>query len=79
MSKPTETNAWAKADEAKKEWAAAAKQRINDGLRDSFATAALTGLLAGRTSTPEYPNIVAAQAYEFADAMMKARHRWLKG
>lgn len=56
---------------------AAAVRKMEDtgvagiSLRDHFAIAALTGLLAGR-STVERPNY-GEVAYEFADAMMKAR------
>jgi hypothetical protein len=41
-------------------------------LRDDFAAAALTGLLAADIS---FNNVIAAEAYGLADAMLEARER----
>ncbi len=43
-------------------------------LRDQIAIAALQGLLSHPVSSSMYP-IVASQAYELADAMLKAREK----
>jgi hypothetical protein len=44
-------------------------------LRDRFAIAALTGLLAGAYSENPSNKITALAAYEVADAMMEARKK----
>ena len=48
-------------------------------LRDQFAMAALTGLLAGQTEVAcealAHAEKAAAWSYEYADAMMKAREQ----
>jgi hypothetical protein len=47
---------------------------VYDRLRDEFAMAALTGLLAGRTYWNTTDGLVyAATAYTLADAMLKQR------
>jgi hypothetical protein len=42
-------------------------------MRDQFAMAALTGLLAQRRTLPEDMDLAASLAYTLADAMLKAR------
>jgi len=44
-------------------------------LRDEFAMAALTGLLAGAYSESPSDKITALAAYKLADAMMEAREK----
>lgn len=47
--------------------------RLND-LRDQFAMAALTGLLASKCTLDSAPHAV-REAYEAADEMLKAREK----
>ena len=44
-------------------------------LRDEFAMAALSPLLANRRQQDDWPNTYATWAYEMADAMIKARDK----
>jgi hypothetical protein len=46
---------------------------VYDRLRDEFAMAALTGLLAARFMTPSDGLVYAKVAYALADAMLKQR------
>lgn len=48
-----------------------------DCLRDSFAQAALTGMIAAHTGDKRLPDSIdtAQAAYEYADAMLAARQR----
>lgn len=59
-----------------KEWAERARDnRIaieEEELRDRFAIAALSGLVIAK-GQQSYPNLIAKEAYEYADAMMRAR------
>jgi hypothetical protein len=48
-------------------------QTRDDRLRDEFAMAALTGLLAGRFDEKTNRFVYAEVAYTFADAMLKQR------
>lgn len=48
----------------------------NEALRDSFAMAALTGLI-GNCNVEGWDNF-AKQAYLLADAMMEERRKWSK-
>jgi hypothetical protein len=50
---------------------AVAEERMN--LRDQFAMAALTGLVAGWPAAHERPTEISRRAYEFAAAMLNAR------
>ena len=50
-----------------------ARKQARAELRDRFAMAALTGLLADPESSMESLDWIAKVAYEYADAMMKAR------
>jgi len=49
------------------------KVPVYDRLRDEFAMAALTGLLAGRFDEKTNRFVYAEVAYTFADAMLKQR------
>jgi uncharacterized protein YidB (DUF937 family) len=51
---------------------AVAKAMPAETLRDTFAAAALQGLMAMPTISPD-PEVVATIAYRYADAMLKAR------
>ena len=48
--------------------------------RDEFAKAALTGLLAGlsETNAIPHPGVIAARAFEYADAMLAESHEKAK-
>lgn len=55
-----------------KEWLEACRRQEREELRDRFAGRALTGLLAESDHRPK-PIYAADWAYEYADAMLKAR------
>ncbi len=46
---------------------------VHDRLRDEFAMAALTGLLAANVDYDRQPEQAAKRAYTLADAMLKQR------
>ena len=54
-------------------WTTSGKLVSELSLRDKFAMAALTGLLAGAYSESPIDKITALAAYQVADAMMEAR------
>jgi hypothetical protein len=44
-----------------------------DELRDNFAAAALTGLLANRTVAPQDTTLITRRAWEIAEEMLQVR------
>ena len=57
-----------------KEWLEACAKHERQELRDRFAMAALTGVLAHPTRFNNSYDDVAESAWDYADAMMKARN-----
>ena len=53
-------------------------RELRTTLRDTFASAALTGLVAARPSTKTKVFDIAVAAYVFAEAMLEARSGWQK-
>lgn len=49
------------------------EEHMLDELRDSFAAAALTGLLANRTVTPQDTTLITRRAWEIAEEMLRVR------
>lgn len=56
-----------------KEWLEACAKHERQELRDRFAMAALTGVLAHPTRFNNFYDDVAKSAWDYADAMLKAR------